>query len=153
VVLDLRRNGGGDPGTVALVLDWLLAGAPAHISDVVYRDRTRQWWTAGRLAEEALPADTPVAVVIGERTYSSGEALAYHIQSRRRGPLVGQRTPGAADHVTPVRITAHVRALLPEARVRDAVTGSNWERTGVTPDVPCRPAEALDAALGTLARV
>ena len=56
VVLDLRRNGGGDPGTVTLVLDWLLGGEPTHISDVIYRDRTRQWWTTGRLADLATPS-------------------------------------------------------------------------------------------------
>ena len=55
VVLDLRRNGGGDPGTVTLVLDWLLGGEPTHVSDVIYRDRTRQWWTTGRLADLATP--------------------------------------------------------------------------------------------------
>jgi hypothetical protein len=49
-----------------------------------------------------------------------------------------------------VRISSHVRALLPEARVRDAVTETNWERTGVVPDVPCEPAEALDAAVDAL---
>ena len=32
VVLDLRHNGGGDPGTLTLVLDWLLGGEPTHIS-------------------------------------------------------------------------------------------------------------------------
>ena len=147
LVLDLRRNGGGDPGTVTLVLDWLLGAGPTHISDVIYRDRTRQWWTTGRLADLALPRETPVTVVVGERTFSSGEALAYHLQSRGRARLVGQRTPGAADHITPVRISSRVRAFLPEARVRDAVTGTNWERTGVVPDVACEPAEALDVAL------
>ncbi len=40
VVVDLRENGGGDPATVALVLDWVLGPTPVHISDVVYRDRT-----------------------------------------------------------------------------------------------------------------
>jgi hypothetical protein len=150
LVLDLRRNGGGDPGTVTLVLDWLLGGEPAHISDVIYRDRTRQWWTTGRLADLAPPRETPVAVLVSERTFSSGEALAYHLQSRRRARVVGQRTPGAADHITPVRIGSHVRAFLPEARVGDAVTGTNWERTGVVPDVPCEPAEALDAAVEAL---
>jgi C-terminal processing protease CtpA/Prc len=152
VVLDLRRNGGGDPGTVTLVLDWLLGGEPTHISDVIYRNRARQWWTTGRLAELALPRETPVTVLVSERTFSSGEALTYHLQSRRRARLVGQRTPGAADHITPVRISSHVRALLPEARVRDAVSGTNWERTGVVPDVPCEPAEALDAAVEALKR-
>jgi len=146
VVLDLRRNGGGDPGTVVLMLDWLL-GAPVHIADVIYGDRTRQWWTTGRLAERALPEEVPVAVLVGEGTFSSGEGLAYHIQSRGRGRVVGQATPGAADHVTPVRVSGHVRALLPEARVRDTVTGADWERTGVVPVSACEPTETLEAAL------
>ena len=150
VVLDLRRNGGGDPGTVALVLDWLLGAPPTHISDVSYRDRTRQWWTTGRLGELALPSGTPVAVLISGRTFSSGEALAYHVQSQGRARLVGERTPGAADHITPVCVTSDVRAFVPEAVVRDAVSGSNWEGTGVVPDVACDAAEALDAALEVL---
>jgi hypothetical protein len=150
VVLDLRRNGGGDPGSLTLVLDWLLGGEPIHFSEVVYRDRTRQWWTTGRLARLAPPRTTPVSVLIGERTFSSGEALAYHLQSQGRARVVGQRTPGAADHITPVRLTGHVRGLLPEARVRDAVTGTNWEGTGVVPDIACRPAEALEAAFAAL---
>jgi len=152
VVLDLRRNRGGDPGTVTLVLDWLLGAQPTHVSDVIYRDRTRQWWTTGRLGDLAPPAQTPVSVVVGERTFSSGEGLAYHLQSRGRGRLVGQRTPGAADHITPVRLSRHVRAFLPEARVRDVVTATNWEGTGVVPDVPCAPAEALEAAIEYLSR-
>jgi hypothetical protein len=150
VVLDLRRNGGGDPGTVTLVLDWLLGGEPTHISDVIYRDRTRQWWTTGRLADLAPPREMPVSVLVGEHTFSSGEALAYHLQSQGRVMLVGQRTPGAADHITPVRVSGHVRALMPEARVRDAVTGTNWEGTGVVPDIPCEPADALKAAIDAL---
>jgi hypothetical protein len=152
VVLDLRRNGGGDPGTVTLVLDWLLGDKATHISDVIYKDRTRQWWTTGRLADLGTPSETPVSVLVSERTFSSGEALAYHLQSQGRGTVIGQRTPGAADHITPVRLTSHVRAFLPEARVRDAVTATNWEGAGVVPDICCEPAETLEMAIEGLRR-
>jgi hypothetical protein len=40
--------------------------------------------------------------------------------------------------------------MVPEARVRDAVTATNWEGTGVVPDIACGPAESLEAALAAL---
>jgi hypothetical protein len=49
-----------------------------------------------------------------------------------------------------VRVSSHVRAIVPEARVRDPVTGTNWEGTGVVPDIACAPAEALDVAIEAL---
>jgi hypothetical protein len=52
--------------------------------------------------------------------------------------------------VTPVRVSPHVRAVLPEAYVRDAVTGTNWEGAGVQPDVACGADEALDVAVRLL---
>jgi hypothetical protein len=78
--------------------------------------------------------------------------LAYHFQAQGRGPLVGARTPGAADHVTPIVLTAHVRANLPRAYVVDAVTGANWEQAGVRPDHPCAEGEALERALALYAQ-
>ena len=147
VVLDLRPDGGGDLDTAMAVLGWLLGPEPVHISDVVYRDSSRRWQSDPR---PGLVPGTPAAALIGARTYSSGEAIAYHFQAQRRGPLVGERTPGAADHVTPIVLAAHVRANLPYGYVVDAVTGANWERTGVRPDVPCAEAEALERALDLL---
>jgi C-terminal processing protease CtpA/Prc len=83
-------------------------------------------------------------------TYSSGEALAYHLQARHRGPIIGQGTPGGADHVTPVNVTPQVRALLPEAYVLDRVSGGNWEGTGVRPDIETGVDDSEATALMTL---
>ncbi len=145
VVLDLRANGGGDLDTAVAVLGWLLGSEPVHISDVVSLEGTRRW--------ESLPREAPqrpAAALIGAGTYSSGEALAYHFQAQRLGPLIGERTPGAADHVTPIVLGSHVRANLPRGYVVDAVTAANWEQTGVVPGVPCAEAEALERALDLL---
>jgi C-terminal processing protease CtpA/Prc len=144
VVLDLRANGGGALDTAMAVLGWLLGPEPVHVSDVVYRDNRVRWHSDPR---PGLEPGTPAAALIGPGTYSSGEALAYHFHAQRRGPLIGARTPGAADHITPIVLDAHVRANLPNAFVVDAVTGTNWEQTGVRPDIACDPAAALQRAL------
>ncbi|MEV6636209.1 S41 family peptidase [Actinoplanes sp. NPDC051470] len=145
IVLDLRGNGGGDPATLALIAGRLLGDEATKLSEVVYRDRRRQWWTPDLAPGTALTQ--PVAVLVGEGTFSSGEALAYHLQARGRVTVVGTRTPGAADHITPIRLGPSVLGLLPEAYVVDSHTGTNWEGRGVVPDVSCPADEALAAAL------
>ena len=147
VVLDLRANGGGDLDTAMAVLGWMLGPEPVHVSDVIARDGAERWHSDPR---PGLAPGTPAAALTGARTYSSGEALAYHFQAQGRGPVVGEPTPGAADHVTPIVLAPHVRANLPRAYVADAVTGGNWEQAGVRPDVPCAEAEALERALDLL---
>ncbi|WP_433055108.1 S41 family peptidase [Dactylosporangium sp. CS-033363] len=132
IVLDLRGNGGGEPGTVALIAGWLLGDDPVQLSEVVGSAGRRQWWTPARPPGTALRQDT--VVLVGPGTFSSGEALAYHLQHRGRVTVAGDRTPGAADHVLPIRLAPTVIAHVPRAVVIDTVTGSNWEGTGVIPD-------------------
>jgi len=134
VVLDLRANGGGDPATVVMIVDWLVGEtAPRHLFDVVYRDRIRQWWSTG--APFAPRPTGPVRALIGPGTYSSGEALAWVLQHQRLATLVGGPTPGAADHVVPLALCHDVQALVPEARVTAPGGGPTWEGIGVQPDV------------------
>ena len=137
IVLDLRANGGGDPATLAAIAGRLLGDSAQELSEVVYRDRRRQWWTPDLPRGTALTQ--PASVLVSERTFSSGEALAYHLQARGRVTVVGETTPGAADHITDPP-GAEVLGFLPEAYVVDSVTGTNWEGRGVVPDIEC-PAE------------
>ena len=96
--------------------------------DVIYRDRTRQWWTTGRLADLALPPETPVSVLISERTFSSGEALAYHLQSQRqsaarRAADAGRRRPHHARARQQPRARVPARSPRPRRRHRDQLGG------------------------------
>lgn len=145
LILDLRSNGGGDVATVAALAGWLLGDDSRQLSEVIYQDRRRQWWTP------ALPLGTAyrgeVAVLVSNRTYSSAEALAYHLSVRGRATVIGEATRGAADHIVPVRLARRVLAFLPEAEVRDSETEDNWEQTGVVPDVPCPADEALNRVM------
>jgi hypothetical protein len=152
LIVDLRSNGGGALSCLTVIAEFVLGTGIEQLSTVRYRDRPdRQWWTSGLLGTARLPRDVPVAVLIGSGTYSSGEALAYHLHTRGRVRLFGQRTPGAADHVTPVRVTPSVVALIPEATPIDVLSGSNWEGVGVVPDVACGFDEAEAVAMAWLA--
>jgi C-terminal processing protease CtpA/Prc len=158
VVLDLRGNGGGDPATVAYICGWLLDADPAHsdpaygtsvpLSEVHYRGHIRQWWSTPFPTDRRAPGDVPVDVLISDATFSSGEALAYHLQARGRVRVIGQRSRGGADHVTLVQLTATTTGQVPEGYVVDTVSGGNWEGTGVRPDVECPAPDALDTSLG-----
>jgi peptidase S41-like protein len=148
VILDLRANGGGDPATAAAVAGWLLGDASRQLSVVLYAGYRRQWWTPELACGTAFTGE--VTVLISNRTYSSAEALAYHLAVRNRATLIGETTRGAADHVIPVRLAKQVLALLPEAEVRDIETGGNWEGVGVLPHVPYPAENALHRALTDL---
>jgi C-terminal processing protease CtpA/Prc len=150
IVLDLRSNAGGYPETVAYLAGRLLGDKAVPLSEVTYRDHRRQWWTPDLPIGTAVPADMPVAVLVSGRTFSSGEALAYHLQARGRVTIVGERTPGAADHVTDIRLAATVTGELPSGYCTDSVTGTNWEGRGVAPQVDCAADDAIDAALAHL---
>jgi C-terminal processing protease CtpA/Prc len=147
ILLDLRANVGGYPETVAYLAGRLLGDKAVKLSEVTYRGHHRQWWTPDLPAGTALPGGMPVAVLVSGRTFSSGEALAYHLQARGRVTIVGERTPGAADHVTDIRLAATVTGELPFGYCTDSVTGTNWEGRGVAPHVDCAADDAIDAAL------
>jgi len=145
VILDLRANGGGDPATVAYLAGFVLGPQPRTLSEVHHRDGVTSWSTAGP-AGGCLAGDVPVAVLTSDATFSSAEALAYHLQVRGRVSVVGAATPGAADHVTPFTLTPHVHAQLPVASVVDTETGASWEGVGVRPDLACPAADAPSRA-------
>jgi len=147
IVLDLRSNTGGYPETVAYLAGRLLGGKAVQLSEVTYRGHRRQWWTPDLPAGTAVPPGTPVAVLVSAQTFSSAEALAYHLQARGRVTVVGERTPGAADHVTDIRLAATVTGELPIGYCTDTVTGTSWEGRGVAPQVDCAADDAIDAAL------
>jgi hypothetical protein len=146
ILLDLRANGGGNPETVAYIAGRLLGDRATRLSDVTYRDHVRQWWTPDLPEGTAVPAEVPVAVLVSGRTFSSGEALAYHLRARGRVTVVGERTPGAADHITEIRLAPTVVGQVPIGYVTDAATGTSWEG-GMVPQVECPAADAVAAAL------
>ena len=148
LLLDLRDNRGGDPRTVALVCGYLL-DEPTHLVTMHQRDtgETLQSWSPAYVPGPRFGATKPLYVLVGPSTFSGAEELAYDLQQLRPGTtVVGERTRGGAHPCEGYRLHPHLELTVPVARAIGAATGTNWEGTGITPDVPVPAADALPTA-------
>lgn len=148
LIIDLRNNAGGDPSAVATLAAYLF-DQPQHLQTLHWRagHRTDQFWTNDAAVAQRYGAGRKVYVLTGPGTYSSGELLAYALQNLQRAVVVGQQTGGAAHAAFDYRLTAHFKALIPVGYSVNTITGTDWERVGVTPDVPVPAGDALAVAL------
>lgn len=146
LIVDMQDNGGGAPAMVAYVTSYLF-DAPTHLNDLYNRaeDTTRQWWTLPHVPGARL-AEEPVYVLTSPRTFSGGEEFTYNLKSLGRATIVGETTGGGAHPVRGEWINEQFTIGVPFARAINPVTKTNWEGTGVEPDVPVPAAEALDKA-------
>jgi hypothetical protein len=147
LIIDNRGNGGGDPNTVALYVSYLSEGPPYVVNTFHWREGNRvvEFKTAD-LGELGYGARRPVFVLTSPGTFSGGEELSYDLQALKRATLVGEVTGGGANPVGPILLGHQFVVNMPGGRPINPVTGTNWEGTGVKPDIPVPAATALDKA-------
>jgi len=150
IVLDLRRNHGGDPRAIARLLNHFLP-AKTHLNDFVERgdDDTAKIGDSTYTEEVPGPRITaPLYVLTSSETFSGGEECAYDVQALKRGTLIGAVTGGGANPGDTRRIDDHFSIFVPDARARNPITKTNWEGVGVKPDIALPRERALIAAYG-----
>jgi hypothetical protein len=153
LIFDLRHNGGGAPDGVALWCSYLLKEEPTHLNDIFHADtgETRQFWSLPYLPGTRY-VDRPVYVLTSSHTFSGGEELCYNLQALGRAELIGETTGGGAHPTRGFPVSSAVMIGIPFARSINPVTGTNWQGTGVIPDVAVAEAEAYDVAYGKALR-
>ena len=146
IIFDLRDNGGGDPKMIAFISSYLFGG-PTHLNDLYNRkeDSTTQYWTLPYVPGKRLTGK-PVFVLTSKRTFSGAEEFSYNLKNLKRATIIGETTGGGAHPVSGHRIDDHFMIGVPFARAVNPISKTNWEGTGVEPDVKVPAAEALDVA-------
>jgi len=147
LIIDLRDNGGGSPAMVTYIASYLFSQR-THLNDLWTRrtNKTEEFWTRDSLPGRRFGGDKPVFVLTSSRTFSGGEEFAYDLKSTKRATLVGETTGGGAHPVSGHRIDEHFMIGVPFARAINPATHTNWEGTGVEPDVKVPAADALTTA-------
>ncbi len=145
IIIDLRQNGGGHPSMVQLITSYFFE-EPTHLNSFYIRkgNTTEQFWTSAHVVGKRM-TDVPIYVLTSQRTFSAAEEFTYNLKNLKRATIVGETTGGGA-HPVSAHFLEDVRLLMaiPFGRAVNPITGTNWEGTGVTPDLQI----AADKALG-----
>lgn len=143
-VIDLRRNGGGDPRAVALLASYFMdTGQPLARFEMRGRPSPPN-------ATRAVPTSLkgkPLYVLTSPRSASAAEEFATHVSAFGFGTLVGGTTAGAAYRNDLVALPGGYVLSVSVGRPVHAKTGGDWERVGVKPALAVDPDRALDRAL------
>ncbi len=145
LIIDLRANQGGNGEMVRQFASYFFA-APVHIADSYNREgKTGAFWTLPTVPGALYPSK-PLFLLTSSSTFSAAEGFAYALQTMKRAVVVGEQTAGGAYGGGRQNINDHFDLLLSTSRSVSTVTHTDWEGTGVQPDLPVPAAQALDAA-------
>jgi hypothetical protein len=147
LIFDLRENGGGWPSMIQLITSYLFE-SPQHLNSFEIRgqDTPKQFWTQAYVIGPRL-SDVPIYVLTSGDTYSGAEEFSYNLQNMKRATIIGETTGGGAHDTDAYAIyDLGIEVRVPHARAVNPISGTNWEGTGVKPDIECPTAKALDVA-------
>jgi hypothetical protein len=147
LIIDLRQNGGGSPDAVALLASYVMGPQPARMNDIYNREsnQTHQFWTLPYVPGKRLTGKD-VYLLTSQHTFSAAEDFTYGLKNLKRVTIVGEVTGGGAHPVSPHRINDHFGVNVPSGRSISLFTNTDWEGTGVDPDVKVSADRALATA-------
>lgn len=147
IIFDLRQNGGGTPSMVALISTYLF-DRPVHLNSLYFRpeDQLTQFWTLSHVPGKVFGGSKPVYVLTSRKTFSAAEEFAYNLKNLKRATLVGETTGGGANPGGVRKLPGEFSVFVPSGRAISPITQTNWEGTGVAPDIAVPAAEAYDTA-------
>src|SRR5262249_27539808 len=136
LIFDLRRNGGGSPNMVQLITSYLFDPEIRHLNSFYIRpmDKHIQFWTLPYVPGKRLPT-VPVYVLTSGYTFSGAEEFAYNLKQMQRATLIGETTGGGANPGAPFPVHSGLIVFIPGGRAINPITQTNWEGTGVAPDM------------------
>jgi len=147
LIFDLRQNGGGDPAMVALICSYLFGDKKVHLNDLYFRpeNKTEEFWTNPSVLGKKY-GDKDIYVLTSNRTFSGAEEFSNNLKVLKRATIIGETTGGGANPGGMFRMTENFGVFIPTGRAINPVTKTNWEGTGVKPDIDVPADQALKTA-------
>ena len=147
IIFDLRENPGGAGEMYQLLISYLFDEGPVKINEIYWPadDRLYQTWTLPHVPGKRRP-DVDVYVLTSANTASAAEVFSYSLKHLNRATVVGEATLGAANPVSPTRVSDNFMVWLSKGQAINPVTKTNWEGKGVIPHIETSKQDALHVA-------
>jgi C-terminal processing protease CtpA/Prc len=146
IIIDLRKNGGGNPSMIQLLSSYFLDDY-THLNSFENRgeDSLQQFWTLPYVPGRSM-YETDLYVLTSGRTFSGAEEFTYNMKNLKRAMIIGETTGGGA-HPGGYQIATHdFLVWVPTGRAVNPITKTNWEGTGIEPHISVPQEDALDKA-------
>jgi retinol-binding protein 3 len=147
LIVDLRKNGGGEPDMIAYISSYLF-DEKTHLNDIYDRPsgQTTEHWTKTDVPGKHFGGKKPVYVLTSAFTFSGAEEFTYNLKNLKRATIIGETTGGGANPGGIQPLSEHFAAFIPVGRAINPITKTNWEGTGVEPDIKVPADQALKVA-------
>jgi C-terminal processing protease CtpA/Prc len=146
VIIDLRRNGGGNPEMIQLISSYFLKER-THLNSFENRgqDTLEQFWSFHYVPGRPM-FDTDLYILTSPRTFSAAEEFTYNMKNLKRATIVGETTGGGAHPGGMQIVNDSFLVWVPTGRAVNPISKTNWEGTGVAPDIAVEKDKALEKA-------
>lgn len=146
VIIDLRKNGGGDPATIQFISSYFLEEY-THLNSFENRGEhsLQQFWTLPYVPGQSM-YDKDLYILTSRRTFSAAEEFTYDMKNLKRATLVGETTGGGAHPGGFQIVNDDFLVWVPTGRAVNPITKTNWEGKGIDPHIKVSQELALKKA-------
>ena len=147
LIIDLRENNGGIPGTVQYICSHFF-DQPLLLNSFYWRrdDYTEEFWSLDRVSIRKLPR-LPLFILTSHFTFSAAEEFTYNLKTRQRAISIGETTGGGANPGFTYELNSRFNIFIPVGRAINPLTAANWEGVGIAPDIKIEATAALGIAM------
>lgn len=146
VIIDLQDNGGGNPKTVNYLCSYFLQ-SNLLINTLYFRLENRKEESITHEVNGKKMIDVPLFIITGSKSFSGAEEFSYNMQSQKRATLVGEVTGGAANPGDVFTVNSDLEIYIPTGTGTNPITKTNWEGTGVIPEIKTSDENAYSKAV------